>query len=155
MFVFSSQSEAHGGQQINEFAGYALAHIGKAKAPTTVYSSSLGPESYTSPVVYDKLTQYAAAARERHGEDHDPTTEPLDTDLVMRLGSGKQHGRYFMANSVIDPSSVPTLSQIRREDRQRGGGSQIPIAPRQQSTAHMVTTLQVSGVSFVVQSFHA
>lgn len=155
MFVFSSQSAAHGGEQINEFTGYALAHIGKAKAPTTVYSSSLGPEKYTSPVVYDKLTKYAAAARERHGDDYDPATEPLDTDLVMRIGGGKQHGRYFMANSVIDPSSVQTLSQIRREDRQSGGGSQIPIAPRQHSSAQMMTALQVSGVSFVVHSFHA
>lgn len=137
MFVFSSQSAAHGGEQINEFTGYALAHIGKAKAPTTVYSSSLGPEKYTSPVVYDKLTKYAAAARERHGDDYDPATEPLDTDLVMRIGGGKQHGR------------------IRREDRQSGGGSQIPIAPRQHSSAQMMTTLQVSGVSFVVHSFHA
>ena len=120
-----------------------------------MYSSSLGPEKYTSPVVYDKLTKYAAAARERHGDDYDPATEPLDTDLVMRIGGGKQHGRYVMANSVIDPSSVQTLSQIRKEDRQRGGGSQIPIAPRQQSSAQMMTTLQVSGVSFVVHSFHA
>jgi hypothetical protein len=110
MFVFSSQSATHGGEQINEFTGYALAHIDKAKAPTTVYSSSLGPEECTSPVVYDKLTKYAAAGRERHGDDYDPATEPLDTDLVMRIGGGKQHGRYFMANSVIDPSSVQTLS---------------------------------------------
>jgi hypothetical protein len=83
------QSEAHGGQQVNEFTGWALAHKGKAKAPSTIYSSLDGPEAYTSPIIYDKLTKYAAAALERHGPEFDPTTEPLDTDLMMRLGGGK------------------------------------------------------------------
>jgi hypothetical protein len=153
MFVFSLQSEAHGGQQINEFTGYALAHRGRAKAPSTVFSSSNGPKVYTNLNVYSKLTQYAAAALERHGPEYGPTTEPLDTNLMMRLGGGKQHDRYFMANSAIDASSVQTLSEIRREDRQRGG-PHIPIAPRQPSNAQMMTALQVSGVSFVVHSLN-
>jgi hypothetical protein len=64
----------------------------------------------------------------RHGEEKDHTTEPLYTDLVMRLGGGKQHGQYWMANSTIDLSSAPTMREIRR-----GGSSSssyIPIAPR-------------------------
>jgi hypothetical protein len=30
--------------------------------------------------------------------------------FVMRLGGGKKHGRYWMADSVIDTASTPTLS---------------------------------------------
>ena len=134
--------------------GWALANKGKAKAPSTTYSSSDGPEKYTSPVVYDKLTKYSAAAREAHGDSYDVTSEPIDPEIVMRLGGGKQHGRFYMAHSAIDPSSVPTLTQIRKEDQRRGGTPRVPIAPREQSSAQQIAGLQVSGVSFVVRPFH-
>ena len=69
----------------------------------------------------------------------------------MRIGGGKQHGRLALFGNVID--EAPTLSEIRRADAE-AGGSQIPIAPRQQSSAQQMATLQVSAVSFVVHSFH-
>jgi hypothetical protein len=72
---------------------------------------------------------------------------------MMMLGGGKQHGQYFMANNAIDASSVQTLSEIRREDRRRGG-PQIPVVPWQPSNAQMMTALQVSGISFVVHSLN-
>jgi fructose-specific phosphotransferase system component IIB len=59
---------------------------------------------------------------------------------MMRLGGGKQHGRYFMATSAIEPSAVQMLTELRIEDRRRGG-AQIPIAPQQPSSAQMITTL--------------
>jgi hypothetical protein len=92
---------------------------------------------YTNPNVYDKLAKYIAVGLERHGLTFNPTTDPLDTDLVMRVGRGKQHDRYFIANSTIEPSYVQTLSQIRRGDSKRDG-SQIPIAPRQPSSSQMM-----------------
>jgi hypothetical protein len=49
----------------------------------------------------------------------------------MRIG-GKQHGRLALFGNVIDEAL--TLSEIRRADAE-AGGSQIPIAPRQQSSA--------------------
>jgi hypothetical protein len=134
MFVFSSQTKTHGGQQINEWTGYALAHKGRATVESTVYDPMEGPEAYTNPNVYDKLAKYTAIGLECHGPTFDPTTHPLDTDLVMRVGGGKQHDRYFIANSAIEPSSVQTLSQIRRGDSERGG-SQIPIASRSPSSS--------------------
>jgi hypothetical protein len=149
--VFSSQKEAHPGQDINEFMGYALSHKDRAKAPSNVYDSAEGPEAYIDPNVYDKLAKYTTAGRQRYGPDFDRTTTPLDTDLVMRMGGGKQHRRYALANSAID--EAPTLSEIRRADAETGG-SKIPIAPRQQSSVQMMAALQVSAVSFVVHSFH-
>ena len=127
MFVFSSQSQAHGGEAINEMVGYALSHKGKATAADTTYSPENGPEAYSNPAAYERISDYTRAARSQHGEDFDPATQPLDMDIVMRLGGGKQHGRYYMANSAIDGSSVPSLTQIRQRDT---GSSQIPIAPR-------------------------
>jgi hypothetical protein len=73
---------------------YAMAHKGKATAPDTVYNPEDRPEAYNNTSVHSKLTDYASATRKRHEEDFDPTTQPLDTDLVMRLGGGKKHGRY-------------------------------------------------------------
>jgi hypothetical protein len=90
----------YGGQQINEWMGYALAHKGRATAESTVYDPMEGPEAYPNPNVYDKLAKYTTAGLERHGPMFDPTTAPLDTDLVMRVGGGKQHGRYFIANNT-------------------------------------------------------
>jgi hypothetical protein len=127
MFVFSSQSQAHGGEVVNEMVGYALSHKGKATAPDSRYDPEDGPDAYTNANVHPKLTEYTTAFHRRHGEK-DPATEPLDTDLMVRLGGGKQHGLYWMANSAIDPSSAPTLREIRRGGS--SSSSDIPIARR-------------------------
>jgi len=62
------------------------------------------------------MCAYATAARTRHGDDFDLTTEPLDTDLLMRTG-GKQHGRYMIAHSAINPATVPTLREVRQGEQ--------------------------------------
>jgi hypothetical protein len=33
-------------------------------------------------------------AQEVHGPDYDPSTEPIDPDVLMRVGGGKRHERY-------------------------------------------------------------
>ena len=53
---------------------YALAHKGKATAPEVTYNLADGPEAYTNVSIHIKLREYTSAARERHGEDFDPTT---------------------------------------------------------------------------------
>jgi len=129
---------------------YAMAHKGKATAPDTVYNPEDGPEAYSNTSVHSKLTDYASVARERHGEDFDPATQPLDTDLVMRLGGGKQHGRYWMASNMVDSTSVPNLAQIRAQST----SSSVPIRPRQASTLQQMAALQVSSISFAVHYFY-
>ena len=101
---------------INEFTGYVLSHQGKATDPENVYDPAKGADAFTNPNAYEKVVQYTEAVRKRHGEAYDPATEPLDTDVLMRTGGGKQHGRYFLAHSVIDPATVPTLREVRRSD---------------------------------------
>jgi hypothetical protein len=70
-----------------------MAHKGKATSDVT-YNPDDGPEAYTNPVVYSRLHDYTAMAQEVHGPDYDPSTEPIDPDVLMRVGGGKRHGRY-------------------------------------------------------------
>jgi hypothetical protein len=91
---------------------YALAHKGKATASEVTYNPADGPKAYTNVSVHSKLSEYTSVAHQRHGEDFDPATQSLDTDLLMRLGGGKQHDRYWMTDSTIDSASVPNLAEI-------------------------------------------
>ena len=125
ILVFSLQSQAHDGQLINEYEGYALSHKGKAADPANVYSLVDGPEAYTNPNAYEKMVQYTEAARMRLGPTYDPAQQPLDTDILTRTGGGKQHGRYFIAHSTINPATVLTLRQVRRSDSTTS--SDVPI----------------------------
>ena len=109
---------------------YALSYKGKATAPEVTYNPADRLEAYTSASVHSKLSEYTSAAHERHGEDFDLATQPLDIDLLMRLGGGKQHGRYWMADNTVDSASVPNLVEIRA----RSTSSSLPIGSRQQSS---------------------
>jgi hypothetical protein len=79
-------------------------------------------------------------AQEVHGPDYDPSTEPIDPDVLMRVGGGKRHGWYWIADGAIDSSSTPTLSQVRA----RSTGSSPAIRPRHDSSQHRIQQLEVS-----------
>jgi hypothetical protein len=79
-------------------------------------------------------------AHEVHGPEYDPRTEQIDPDVLMRVGGGKRHGRYWIADGAIDSSSTPTLSQVRG----RSTGSSTAIRPRQDSSHHRIQQLEVS-----------
>jgi hypothetical protein len=44
--------------------------------------------------IYSCLHDYTAMALEVHGPEYDPSTEQIDSDVLMRVGGGKRHGRY-------------------------------------------------------------
>jgi hypothetical protein len=69
-----------------------MAHKGKATSDVT-YNPDDGPEAYNNPVVYSRLHYYTAMAQEVHGPEYDSRTEQIDTDVLMRVGGGKRHGR--------------------------------------------------------------
>ncbi|XP_072150776.1 uncharacterized protein [Setaria viridis] len=52
-------------------------------------------------------------AREVHGPDFDSSSEDIDGEIVMRVGGGKKHGRYWIGDGVINTASTATLSQIQ------------------------------------------
>jgi hypothetical protein len=74
------------------------------------YNPEDGPEAYSNPMVHTRLSAYTTMAREVHGPQFDPATEDLDGEVIMRVGGGKNHGRYWIADGVVDSSSTPILS---------------------------------------------
>jgi hypothetical protein len=137
LLVFS-QSTSHGGQPCTPFMAYALAHKGKATSDVN-YNPEDGPESYTNASVHSRLSEYTSMAREVHGPEYDPTTQDLDGEVVMRVGGGKKHGRYWIADGAIDSSSTPTLSQVRA----RSTSASPAIRPRQDTSQYQIQALQV------------
>jgi hypothetical protein len=133
------QSASHGGQPCSIFSAYAMAHKGKATSDIT-YNPDDGPEAYNNPTVYRRLHDYTTMSQEVHGPEYDPRAEQIDPDVLMRVGGGKRHGRYWIADGVIDSSPTPTLSQVRA----RSTSSSPAIQPRQDSSHHHIQQLKVS-----------
>jgi hypothetical protein len=130
---------SHGGQSCSIFSAYAMAQKGKATSHVT-YNPDDGPEAYSNPAVYNRLSEYTAIAQEVHGPDYDPRTEYIDGDVLMRVGGGKRHGRYCITDGAIDSSSTPTLSQVRA----RSMSSSPAIRPRHDILHHHIQQLEVS-----------
>jgi hypothetical protein len=109
-----------------------MAHKGKATSDVT-YNSDDGHEAYSNPAVYSRLHDYTAMAQEVHGLEYDPRTEQIDPDVLMRVGGGKRHGRYWIADGAIYSSSTPTLSQ------EHGLESSHTTSARQLTASHTTT----------------
>ena len=110
------------------------------------YNPEDPPEAYNNSSVHTRLTEYTAMAREVHGPEYDPTSEDLDGEVVMRLGGGKKHGRYWIGDGAIDPARTRSLSEIRA----RSTSSSPAIRTRPDCTQHTVQALKVISVLFVV-----
>jgi hypothetical protein len=143
MLLSFSRSVAHGGQPCGHLKAYALAHIGKATADID-YSPDAPPEAYTNTSIHSCLTLYTEVARSVHGPNYDPSTEEhLDPKIMMRVGQGKKHGRFWIGDGALDTASTPSLSQIR--------AASTSASPAIRQRPNVVSTLQVSiPVSFVV-----
>nr|XP_051196041.1 uncharacterized protein LOC127309101 [Lolium perenne] len=57
---------------------------------------------------------YRSTFKAKHGEDADPTTEDFDVEVAVLAGQGKKGGRLWIADGLVDPSTIPSLRQIRR-----------------------------------------
>jgi hypothetical protein len=77
-------------------------------SPTTRDS----PEVYINPTVYTRINEYTSVTRSLHRDDYDPSSWNFDPKVIMWIGGGKKHGRYYLGDSVIDTTSTPSLSQI-------------------------------------------
>jgi hypothetical protein len=86
-----------------------MAHKGKATSDVS-YNPEDPPEVYTNASVHTRLSEYTSAARSVHGPEYDPSTEDLDGEIIMRVGGGKKHGRFWLGDGVIDMASTPSLS---------------------------------------------
>jgi hypothetical protein len=86
-----------------------MAHKDKAMSDVS-YNPEDPPKAYTNPTVYTRINEYTSAARSLHGDDYDPSSQDFDLEVVMRIGGGKKHGRYYLDDGVIDATSTPSLS---------------------------------------------
>ena len=100
---------AHGGEPCSQFMAYALAHKGKATTDVA-YSPEDPPSTYTNESIHSCLDGYTSMARAVHGPEYDPSTHDLDGEVVMRVGGGKKHGRFWIGDGTIDTANTPTFS---------------------------------------------
>ena len=124
---------------------WALSHKGKASAAETTYNPEDPPAAYSNPSIHDRIKAYTESGRQVHGPEWDPTTAPLDGEVIMRVGGGKKHGHYYIGDSILDTASTPTLAALRA----RSTSSTPPILSR---LAH-VERLQVIYVLFIINEF--
>ena len=127
---------------------YALSKKGKATSAIT-YSPDDPLEAYTNSTVHSRISSYCDSALAIHGPNFDPYNEAISGEATMRAGGGKQLGRYWVADPLIDSSRTPTLSQIRAKDR-RQGQSSTAVRSRPTAGDRIITNLQVLTVSFVL-----
>jgi hypothetical protein len=88
-----------------------MAQKGKVTSDVT-YNPEDGPDVYSNPTVYSRLSEYTAMAQEVHGPNYNSRTEDIDGDVLMRVGGAKRHGRYWIVDGAIESSSTPTMSQM-------------------------------------------
>ena len=112
ILLISWHSALHSGQSCNDFTAYAMSHKGRAMSDVA-YNPTDPPEAYTNPSIHARINAYTEMGRALHGETWDPATAPLSGEAIMRAGGGKKHGRYWIANSLVDMASTPSLTQLR------------------------------------------
>jgi hypothetical protein len=105
--------------------------------PDVTYNPDDGLEAYSNPAIYSRLSEYTAMTQEVHGPDYGSRTEDMNRDVLMRVGGGKRHVQYWIADGAIDSSSTPTLSQVRA----RTTSSSPAIRPRQYISHHLIHQL--------------
>jgi len=93
-----------------------MSHKGKATSGVS-YNLEDPPEAYSNATVHSRLSQSTKMARTVHGPEYDLSTEDLDGEVVMKMGGGKKHGRYWLGDGAIDTAATHTLSQIRARNR--------------------------------------
>ena len=98
---------------------------------------------YTNPSIHTRISEYTTTGRQVHGPEWDRSAHPIDGDLVMRVGGGKKHGRYFIGDGTLDTASTPTLAQIRA----RSTSSSPAICPRQSTMEIQMEALNVISVT--------
>ena len=128
--------------------GWALARKGKATSNVT-YNPDDSPSAYSNPSVHSRIQTYTEMGRQVHGPDWDPSSQPFDGEVIMRVGGGKKHGRYYIGDGLVDTASTPTLSQIRA----RSTANSPAIRPRLSASQLQVQEIQVISYLFIVRSF--
>ena len=130
---------------VSEFGAWAVSYMGPVKSDV-VFNSNAPAQAYSDPSVHAKVRDYTETVRALRGSDHNLSTEPLETEVIVKLGQGRKHGRLWIADGVDSSSSAPSLSDVRARSTARS----LPIRARPTPTLSWVDELQVIPVSLVV-----
>jgi hypothetical protein len=136
---------AHPDQPVSEFMAWAMSHMGLVKSGV-VFNPDAPAEAYSDPTVHAKVRDYAEAVRALRGSEHNLSTEPLKTEVIVRLGQGRKHGWLWIADGANSSSSAPSLFDLRAQST----SISLPIRARPTPTLSRVDKLQVISVSLVV-----
>ena len=110
------------------------------------FDSAAPPKAYNNPNIHTHVSRYTEIGKVLHGDTWDLATAPLSGEAIMRAGGGKKHGRYWIANILVDTASTPSLSQLRASTTD----STPPIRPWPETSVASVHQRQVSSDSVVV-----
>jgi hypothetical protein len=113
---------------------------------SVVFNPDAPAEAYSDPTVHAKVRDYAEAIRALRGSEHNLSTEPLKTEVIVRLGQGRKHGRLWIADDADSSSSAPSLSDLRAQST----SISLPIRARPTPTLSWVDKLKVISVSLIV-----
>ena len=130
---------------VSEFGAWAMSHMGPVKSGVVFNPDALA-QAYSDPSIHAKVRDYTEVVRALHGSDHNLSTEPLEIEVIVKLGQGRKHGRLWIADGVDSSSSAPSLSDVRARSTARS----LPIRARPTPTLSRVDELQVILVSLVV-----
>ena len=82
--------------------------------------------------------------------DANPDTEPFDPEVAMRAGEGSKNGRLWMCDSAVDPRTVRSMREIRRDS-----SSSSSIQARPTASYRAIDKIRVCSSSLVIHtSFH-
>ena len=132
------QEAAHPTVPQSEFSAWASSHLGSVKSGAT-FNLDAPAQAYSDPSVHTKVRDYTEAVRLLHGSDYNLSTEPFETEVIVRLGQGRKHGRLWIADGADSSSSAPSLSDVRARSTERS----LPIRPRPAQTMSRIEELTV------------
>ena len=106
--------------------------------------------TWVSPNAELKDTEYRKFFATTHPGTN-PDTEPFDPEVAMCEGGGRKNGRLWMCDSAVDPKTVRSMREIRRDNSISSSSIQsCPIA-----SSRAIDKIRVFTSSLVIHiSFH-
>jgi hypothetical protein len=78
-----------------------------------VFNPDAPAQAYSDLTVHGKVRDYVVVVRSLRGSDYNLSTKPLETEVIVRLGQGRKHGRLWIADGADSSSFAPSLSDVR------------------------------------------
>jgi hypothetical protein len=104
-----------------------MGFVSQRQAATDIdYNLEYPPLVYNNATIHSCLSSYSDMAREVYGPGFDLINSPIVRVCLMRSGGAKKHGRYVVADSILQEVDIPTLPQIRA----RSSSTNPSICPR-------------------------